>query len=143
MIYVDTSAIVKLYFRETHSRKIASWLKKTDEAIPLTSLHELEFENAICLKRFRGELNEQDARQVVSKFSEHEARGVYFRPAVDWSAVFPLAKTLSNRYAPEIGARALDILHVALALSAGADRFITLDRRQSSLAVAAGLDVRL
>jgi predicted nucleic acid-binding protein len=36
MIYVDTSVIVKLYIREEHSREASEWLRKNNEAIPLS-----------------------------------------------------------------------------------------------------------
>ena len=52
MVYVDTSMIVKLYVKEEYSRDTSNWLKENDEAIPLTSFHELELINAIHLKQF-------------------------------------------------------------------------------------------
>ena len=57
MVYIDTSVIVKLYFREKHSFEISNWIKKNDTAIPLTPLHELEFNNAIQLKGSRSEVS--------------------------------------------------------------------------------------
>ena len=59
MLYVDTSIIVKLYIREKYSREASNWLKANNEAVPLTSFHELEFINAMHLKRFRREATPQ------------------------------------------------------------------------------------
>lgn len=142
MIYLDTSVIVKLYFREALSKKVAAWLKTTNEAIPLTLLHELEFLNAIALKRFRDEISEDDAERVHAMLEKHKTAGVYFRPQVEWPGVFNRAIELSARHSKTIGSRSLDILHVALALSTETTRFVTLDQRQSELAESAGLDVR-
>ncbi len=139
MVYVDTSVIVKLYIREEYSRDASIWLKKNNEAIPLTSFHELELVNAIQLKQFRSEITPEEARLIISMFEEHEMGGVYYRPQLSWSAIFIHAHDLSNKHTASIGARTLDILHVASALSINADRFLTLDDRQTRLAALAGL----
>ena len=139
MVYVDTSVIVKLYIREEYSRDASIWLKKNNEAIPLTSFHELELVNAIQLKQFRSEITPEEARLIISMFEEHEMGGVYYRPQLSWSAIFIHALDLSNNHTASIGARTLDILHVASALSINADRFLTLDDRQTRLAALAGL----
>ena len=141
MIYLDTSAMVKLYFREDRSRQVAAWLKKQNEAVPLTALHELEFHNALHLKRFRDEIDEVQTALVRERIGSHEKLGVFFRPQVDWPSVFILALQLSKRHSPSMGARSLDILHVALALTIDTDRFVTLDQRQASLAKDAGLNI--
>ncbi len=49
---MDTSIIVKLYVREEHSRNVWDFMKENNEAIPLTLFHDLEFKNAINLKKF-------------------------------------------------------------------------------------------
>jgi len=141
VVYVDTSIIVKLYIKEKYSRNASSWLKANNEAIPLTSFHELEFINAIHLKLFRNETTPQIIRQIRASFEEHEKKGIYYRPPLDWPAVFTRAVELSKKYSARLGARALDILHVASALSIHADRFLTLDERQAKLAAHAGLEI--
>lgn len=139
MVYVDTSVIVKLYIREKFSRKSSDWLKKNNEAIPLTSLHELELTNAIKLKQFRTEITPDETRLIMSRFEEHETGGIYYRPPLDWGAIFSHAIELSIKHSANIGSRSLDILHIASALSIEADRFLTLDERQTRLADLAGL----
>ena len=141
MVYVDTSVIVKLYIREEFSRKASTWLQKNNEAVPLTSLHELEFINAIHLKRFRAEISPDEIRLLRSRFEEHESSGIYYRPQLDWPVIFSHAVDLSKKHTASIGSRSLDILHVAAALSIKADRFLTLDDRQTSLAALAGLKI--
>lgn len=141
MVYVDTSIIVKLYIKEKYSRNASNWLKENNEAVPLTSFHELEFINAMHLKLFRTETNPQTIRQIMARFEEHEEKGIYYRPPLDWSAVFIHAIDLAKKHSANLGSRALDILHVASALSIHADRFLTLDDRQSKLAAHAGLKI--
>ncbi len=139
MIYIDTSIIVKLYFKEKYSRKAAAWLKKNNQAAALTRFHELEFINAIQLKIFRGEIAEDEAELVISKLEEHERKGVYYRPQLEWPTVLNIAMELSKNHSHRLGSRSLDIMHVASAIFLKADRFLSLDRRQFQIAHAAGL----
>jgi predicted nucleic acid-binding protein len=141
VVYVDTSVIVKLYLREEYSRDSSVWLKKNNEAIPLTSLHELELINALHLKQFRSEITPAEISLIMSRFEEHEISGIYYRPQLDWSAIFSNAIDLSKKHSADIGSRSLDIFHVASALSIKADRFLTLDDRQTRLAALAGLKI--
>ncbi len=141
MVYVDTSVIVKLYIKEEYSWETSNWLRENNEAIPLTSFHELELTNAIHLKQFRAEITLEETRLIMSRFEEHEKSGIYYRPQLDWSAIFIHAIDLSKKHSASIGSRSLDILHVASALSINADRFLTLDDRQTKLASLAGLKI--
>ena len=80
-------------------------------------------------------------RTVFSKFDEHQSKGVFYRPQLDWPNIFSHAIDLSKDHSKTIGARSLDILHVASALSIKTERFLTLDERQSELASLAGLKI--
>jgi len=141
VVYVDTSVIVKLYIREEYSRGASAWLKKNNEAVPLTSVHELELINAIHHKQFRAEITPDETHLIMSRFESHETSGIYYRPQLDWSAIFSHAIDLSKMHSAELGSRSLDILHVASALSMNADRFLTLDDRQTRIAARAGLQI--
>ena len=141
MVYVDTSVIVTLYVKEEYSRKAADWIRNNDESIPLTPFHELEFSNAVNLKLFRKELTETEAELIFSRLIEHQQRGVFYQPLINWPEIMPRSIALSKRNTPVLGSRSLDIVHVALALSIRANRFLTFDERQSRLAAAVGLQV--
>jgi len=141
MLYVDTSIIVKLYVKEEHSLDASDRIIENNEAIPLTGLHDLEFTNAINLKLFRKEITEDKAGYIISRFHEHESEGVYYRPQLSWAETFRYAVDLPGNHTGNTGSRSLDILHVASALSIKADRFLTLDIRQSKLAHLAGLKI--
>ena len=51
------------------------------------------------------------------------------------------ALDLSQSHTKTIDSRPLDILHIASALAIKANRFLTLDKRQSALADLAGLTI--
>ena len=139
MVYVDTSAIVKLYVREEYSREVSEWVRLRNESIPLTPLHELEFINTVKLKRFKKEMSGRQAESILTNFVRHEKLGVFHRPPINWAAMFSLALQLSGEHTPETGSRSLDIMHVAMALSIGASSLLTFDDGQSELASLAGL----
>jgi len=141
VLYVDTSVLVKLYIKEEYSLEVSHWIRRNNEAIPLTRFHELEFTNAIYLKQFRTEMTNEQALLVLSKFDEHQRRGVYYRPQINWTDAINFALDLSQNHTKTTGSRSLDILHVASALAIKANRFLTLDKRQSALAGLAGLTI--
>ena len=139
MVYVDTSVIVKLYIKETYSREASAWISANNEAIPKTIFHELEFTNAIRLKQFRNEMSNREAGIVFQRFKKHEKENIFYHPQINWSDAFTRSLELSKNHTKTTGTRSLDIIHVASALSMGADRFFTFDEKQSQLASAAGL----
>lgn len=141
MAYIDTSVIVKLYSLEAHSLEVAKWIRKNNEAIPLTNLHELEFTNAICLKQFRGELSSDKANQILSRFEEHKKEGIYYHPKLNWADIWSASLDFSKNHTGISGSRSLDILHVASAIILKFNRFVTLDVRQADLAKRTGLKV--
>ena len=141
MIYIDTSVIVKLYVKERYSLEVSTWIKKNNQALLLTRLHDLEFINAIHLKQFREEITQEQVRLILSKFDEHWERGVYYRPRQNWTETLNIAVELARNHTGYIGSRSLDVLHVASAIATSADHFLTFDDRQARLAALAGLKV--
>jgi predicted nucleic acid-binding protein len=141
VLYVDTSVILKLYIKEEYSLEVSHWIRRNNEAIPLTRFHELEFTNAIYLKQFRTEMTNEQVLLILSKFDEHQRKGVYYRPQINWTDTINFALDLSQSHTKTTGSRSLDILHVASALAIKANRFLTLDKRQIALAGLAGLTI--
>jgi predicted nucleic acid-binding protein len=60
---------------------------------------------------------------------------------LDWSALFNYAVDLSKKHSATVGARSLDILHIASALAVKAEKFLTVDGRQTEVAKLAGLKI--
>ena len=141
MIYWDSSLIVKLYIREEQSPAVVQTVKSIDLAIPFTHLHDLEINNALNLKLFCGEVEKSEVDYLRKKIQTHEEVGVYYRPSLDWTDIFRAANDFSNRHTSRIDVRSLDILHVAIAISIGAESFMTNDIRQRLLATAVGLKI--
>jgi predicted nucleic acid-binding protein len=141
MVYVDTSILVKLYFRESFSSEAARWVTRNNQSLPFTAFHELEFTNALNQKLFRKELTRDMVIEVTNRFEHHEDKGVYYRPTLDWGRVMSQSQELSRDYTPATGSRSLDIIHVASARTLGCLSFFTFDSKQEKLAEQAGLEV--
>lgn len=87
---------------------------------------------------FRREITRPEAATALLKLASHIEQGV-FKTVDTPAAVYEKARGLSRRHTAKLGARTLDILHVAMALELGATAFYTFNRRQSQSARAEGL----
>ena len=141
--YFDTSVITKWYLPEPDSAealRVRAWF--APPAV-LTHLHRVELVTAWHLKVFRHEIPRGIVEQAWGHVEADIAAGLWELPAYDLVDVYSQAESISRRYTAILGARSLDILHVAAALILGAPAFITDDDRQARLARAAGLRVTM
>ena len=69
-----------------------------------------------------------------------KAAGVLHAVPLDWPKALRHAEALGRRHTETLGARGMDILHVASALALKASQFVTFDERQRKVARLAGLD---
>lgn len=138
MLYLDTSALLKLYVREAGSEFVDQLVCGQDEPLPIWEIQEMEFLNALRLKVFWKDLELAEADALSKHFQQRKARGLYYMPELSRPAVLENFRELSLR-TPELGCRTMDILHVACAICLNADHFVTFDRRQAELAQERGL----
>ncbi len=137
-IYADSSFFVSLHIVDAHSHEV--WRRmQSNPAIYLTPIHRIEFAHAAFLHVFWKKATAFEAESAVSAFNEDCANGIWTLVAFPESA-FMRSVELAARYAPSIGVRSLDSLHVACALELRANKFWTFDERQAKLAEAVGLD---
>ena len=140
MIYLDTSAFVKLYIREAHSEAVNAIVISQDEPLPVWFLHTLEMRNAFNLKLFRDELTQANVDSLAKLFHDRLQAGIYAVPRLDFGDLAATAIQFTS-HTRHLGCRSLDILHVAAATRLGARRFVTFDARQRQLAEKVGLKV--
>ncbi|MCB1122770.1 MAG: type II toxin-antitoxin system VapC family toxin [Verrucomicrobiae bacterium] len=140
MIYLDTSALIKLYLLEDGSESVNRLVISQDEPLPIWELQEAELVNALQLKIFWGELEEVDFNNLLGHFQSRKECGHYYYPELNRTELLPCFRKLSA-YTRELGCRTLDVLHVSCAKLIGADCFVSFDKRQCSLAKLAGLNV--
>lgn len=111
MIFLDSSAIVKLYSNEIHSEELRS--KLNDQNPIISRLGVLEFHSAIWKKERSKLILKNDALEILYSFSEDlkhyeiiEIEGKIWEEAIN----------LINKYG-SLGLRTLDSIQIASALS--------------------------
>jgi predicted nucleic acid-binding protein len=142
VIYLDTSAFIKLYLREEGSADVHGLVVAQQHPLPVWHLVELEFFNALKFKVFLAEMSRDEVDRLIALYLARKRSGQYFVPYLDPVALHELSVEMTER-TPAVGCRALDILHVAAARLCDAVLFITADKRQASLADAEGRNVKL
>ncbi len=138
VIYLDTSALIKLYIKENGSKQVNNIITKQNDPLPLWDLHVIELKNALKLKVYRKELELSKVKYLISLFNDRKNQGIYYTPQLDRIKHIQLALKYSD-YTIKFGNRSLDILHVAAAKLFSTELFVTFDTRQKKLAKKVGL----
>ena len=139
MIYLDTGCLVKLYYPEPDSQKVAAII--AGKPICFNMLHELEFTNALHLKLFHGSAKPAQTQAAAALVEADLKSGVLLPTVANWEKIFRVATDLARQHSGSFGCRSLDVLHCALASVLGAGDFVSTDLRQKQLAVAMGLNL--
>jgi len=140
-LYLDSSALVKLYVTEGFSDAISTLGQRADVVFALNELHQLEVRNAIRLRAFRGAITPQEQMLALSGFDADVSSDLYKPAPMDFAMATRAAERLSAAATAHTGARALDLLHVAAAQLGACDAFATFDARQRDVARIAGLTI--
>jgi len=138
ILYLDTSAFIKLYILEPGSDSVNALVTTHATPLPIWDLHQIEFYNALSLKVFRDELRPEEAETLIDHFSLRRKDRVYYSPPLDRKELTDLCLQLTM-HSRKIGCRSLDIMHVAAAKLFSIGKFITFDKRQAELGEKAGL----
>ncbi|WP_367875212.1 type II toxin-antitoxin system VapC family toxin [Luteolibacter sp. Populi] len=141
MIYLDTSALLKLHFLEAGSVEVQALISSQSSPLPIWNLQEMEFANALRLKVFWKQISESDADAQFDHFKRRKSSGFYYTPEISRSDLLDRYLRLTAHTA-QLGCRTLDIQHVAAAVIIGATLFVSFDNRQRQLAELAGLKVQ-
>ena len=115
-------------------------MARTASPVTITPLVEVELQNAIQLRVFRGELSANQAQKATMAFDADLVDGVFDLQPFP-ASTYGRAKQLAHRHTPTLGTRSLDLLHVAAALVLEAKVLFSFDLSQRKLAQAVGLSV--
>ncbi len=140
--YADTGFLCSLYAPDAHTTKAITAMRKQVVPLAFTWIHQLEFRNALRLRIFRGEIKPAQRDASLNLLLADLADGTLAHCQPPLSDVMIEAERLGATHCERLGARSLDILHVAAALVSGASNFLTFAIRQARLAKAAGLKVK-
>ena len=138
-VYVDPSALCRLYLHQAGSQEVAAWRAKVKGTLAVTHHGRTEVINALCRAAFLGQLDEKGLTEALADFSADFQAGHLRQADLLWRAALNRAAELSRKHTPKLGTRSLDILHVACALELKSRFFLTFDLRQQQLAAAMGL----
>ena len=139
--YADTGFLLSLHLQEVTSAAAAAAMVPIHEPLPITPLVSLEFRNALRLGVFRKTIQENDRATAWASFKKDLADGVLEQTVVESTSVYAEAESLCDQFTAMTGVRTLDLLHVAHARVLGRTDFLSFDKRQRALAIAAGLTV--
>lgn len=140
-VYVDPSALLKLYLKEPESRAMAAWRAKHVAPLPVTHHGRVELVNGIGLALYRGFIAEPTLDAALAAMDDDFLLGRYVQVDTLWRATLRRAGELSRKHTRKLGCRSLDVLHVASAVEMNLKYFVTFDQRQQQLATAVGLEL--
>jgi predicted nucleic acid-binding protein len=138
-VYVDPSALLKLYLKEPESRAMTAWRAKVRDPLLVTHHGRVELINGIGLAAHRGLITEAIHEAALAALDDDFSQGRYAQADILWRATLKKAGELSRERTASLGCRSLDVLHVASALELELRKFLTFDLRQQQLARAVGL----
>jgi len=141
MVYLDTSFVVPYFLPEAASARVEGFLQRFSEGLALSSWTKTEFASAVGIKQRSGQIDAQQADAALARFREIVSS--YFIVLVPREQDFDLAaEYLGHR---ELGLRAGDALHLAIAANHRAECLYTLDRTllaaAGQLSVPAGMGI--
>ena len=149
--YADSSFILRLVTAEADSQAaIGEYRRIGLPALFFLPLHALEVRNAILQRAFHERRSlpsgarkhiarERDA--ALDRLERFLCRRTLLDVALDLDSVMNRAIKLATTHTERLGARGIDLLHVASALTLESEVFLTTDDRQAQLAKAEGLKV--
>ena len=141
LLYLDTSALVKLYVDEPGSERMIELASEdADYDLAICSITQVEFHAAIWKRRRTGESDEIAVRQAAESF-EDEFRSAFLLCPIDDRTL-----DLASAIVPEHGLRAYDAVQLASCLALARTMrepltFVCADRALLTAAEAEGLPV--
>lgn len=137
-LYLDASALVKMYVPEPGSRDLNEWMDGRRDAV-VSDLTVTELVATLSRHEAEGRSPEGVAATIYRELTHHLREQRYRK--VDLTPSVHRAAEQALLAAPARLLRAGDALHLAMALSVGVHTMVTFDTRLARVAVAAGLSV--
>ena len=131
-VYLDTSALAKIYVSEPESAELEAALVGRRDLI-VSDLAVTELASAVARRVHEGRLQPRDARSVYDRLLR-DVTGGEFRRAELTTNVHREAERLLMRWEQVVRLRAADALHLALAQAIGARVLVTFDLRLQTAA---------
>jgi len=141
--YADSSFIVSLLVEDGNSASAKRFVLRNLDAIIITSFSKCEVQHAVRAMAFKKQMTPDEMYRSLLRFERDQDEDFFRLEPLTVETLFLEADQLSARHTLDTGVRFLDMLHVASAQLLKADRFLTFDLRQRTLAAAVGFNVRI
>jgi predicted nucleic acid-binding protein len=136
--YADSSFILRLVTTELESTETVAEYRRLGKEVRNSILQRAFHQRRSILSGERQHVaRERDA--ALARLEHLIARRTLLEVSVDMDATFSRATEISATHGERLGARAIDLLHVAAALTLESELFLTTDARQAQIAKAEGL----
>lgn len=141
----DTSAIAKLYCLEPGTEAVESLASEPETQMVISQLARVELESVLAIKSRSGVLTAGQKSNIRYRLSADLASGRLKLGLALQLEDYPSASRLLDQFGESLGLRTLDALHLAIALRAARQSwisaFVSADKRLSQAARAAGCPV--
>jgi predicted nucleic acid-binding protein len=124
-VYLDTSALVKLYMPEAFSTEVENFVAQAD-ALVISRLSVLEWHCAMTRRLRTGTISENYLNTARAEFTRHLAEDYFRIVPFDDSVMIDALQVLDN--AKPVPLRTLDALHLTVARRANVTLLATADR---------------
>lgn len=138
-LFVDTSALVKLYYPEIDSDRVEEKILEA-KRVYLCELAAVEFASALSKKVRMGELDKKDVHLIWNSFSS-DLKSAQFQIISLFEEDYSKSAELILKHGAEDNLRTLDSLQLAAALQAPQAGFVSADRLLNGMAQKVGLQV--
>jgi len=137
-VYIDSSALAKIYLPEAESEPLEDFLRARQDLM-ISELCITEVVSAAARRKREGLLNAKQVKRIHDAMLADAESGYYRRLGITLRIHRDAERMLLST--ESVPLRALDALHIAIALSGPAERMITFDVRMASAAVVHGLQI--
>jgi len=140
VVFLDTSTLVKLYYKEPDSEQLVNTISEKSSAIYLFEIAKVEFTSAIWKKVRIGDIDKETAEKVITCFeNDYEIYNWIFAD----STIIEISKNLFQKYG-FTNLRTLDALQLGACISAKSeiDIFLTNDEFLNELFEKEGLTTK-
>jgi len=124
-VYLDTSALIKLYVAEAFSTEVERLVAEVDGLV-ICHLSMLEWHCAMSRRRRTGQISEAYFNLARTEFTRHMAENYFRIVSFDDTLLIDALRVLDNTQ--PIALRTLDAIHLTAARNAGVTRIATADR---------------
>lgn len=124
-VYLDTSALIKLYVAEAFSTEVERLVAEVDGLV-ISRLSMLEWHCAMSRRKRTGQISEDYFNLARTEFTRHLAENYFRIVPFDDTLLIDALRVLDG--AQPIPLRTLDAIHLTAARNAGVARIATADR---------------